>query len=579
MSTGRAGAALAGLLLAALAGAGAEPAAESIEIAPGVEARGRSLGPDRSAVETVWIRPARRAGEPSPDLGPLLEAAYDWCAGNAPSSARRLEAGMVAHSGCSIRLESGPYRITRTAVLRPLRERSPVEIDLGGASILHMPERPRSVKVSELGSLRCDAAHRGDYYEVSDPESFDDFQHADPERDVRIARIEPNREKTPGCPNGGPVCKYGGNAARVITASPHGFTDGGPLALGDVAVFSAPGTPYDRERLLVKEVLSPTEFIVTPFFVPAPATGGSVRETATTIWCNGNRWRAGKPMIAIGGPGNLRETRISLRGGKFAVDGLLYRTAAVLIDGDSGNDRSGGAGWVSVETTHSGNGDLRGQIVVDMGIAEPSRSICEHVDVRVYSDAWGPSWGPAVWNRSCRFAKIELHQGHGGGLWVGNDDRASDNPTPVSVSGAVLGCRDGPCLWVRSGTVQFDAGFTVMGSQYGPLHAPPGPYRGLVAILGGGPGSSPVNVIAHGGNWGAGQESDLDCYVWLGDRAMLVQQGGALTAGNATKGSGRDTLFCSAPGTKVDDFVVEHTRNGSWGGNPSWKDVEKRGSW
>jgi hypothetical protein len=214
-----------------------------------------------------------------------------------------------------------------------------------------------------------------------------------------------------------------------------------------------------------------------------------------------------------------------------------------------------------------------------MGTDKPNQGICQHVDVRVYSDAWGPSWGPAVWNRTCRFAKIELHQGHGGGLWVGNDDRGGDNPTPVAVSGAVLGCRDGPCLWVRSGTVQFDAGFTVMGSQFGPLHEPPGPYMGVVAMLGGPAGGALVNVIAHGGLWSAGQESDLDCYVRVGDHVIFVQQGGALTAGNGASGSGRDTLFCSAPGTQADEFVLEHTRNRSWGGHPEWAEVEKRGSW
>jgi hypothetical protein len=564
------------MLAALLLGVAGEPGSESVEIAPGVFARGRSLGDDRAAVEEVWIRPARRAGEPSPDLGPLLEAAFDWCSGNKPNGVRRSETGFVSYSGCAIRVESGPYRLSRTAVLRQLRERAPVEIDLGGAAILHTPEQPRSVRVADVPSLACDPGHQGDYYEVSDPESFDDFLHADPEGAVPISRIEPNRERTPGCPEGGSVCKYGGNAARVITAKPHGLTDGSPLGIGDVAVFSVPGTPYDHQRLLVKEVVGPTAFIVTPFFEAVAASGGSVRETATTIWCNGHRWRAGKPMIALKGPGDVRNSRVSLRGGSFAVDVMLYRTAAVLIDGDSGQDRQGGAEWVSVDTTHSGTSDLRGQIVVDMGTPD-GEGICQHVDVRVQSDHWGPSWGPAVWNRSCSFAEIEIHQGHGGGLWVGIDRHNFPNPAGVAVKGAVLGCKDGPCLWVRSGTLQFGPGFAAIGSQFGPLHSPPGPYMGLVAILGGPRDSALVNVTAHGMSWSAGQESDLDCYVLLGDHLLFVQDGGALLGGNRPVGSGRDTLFCSAPGTQVDDFVLEHTRNLTWGGNPRFAEVESRG--
>jgi hypothetical protein len=473
---------------ASLSLAAGEPQLESSEIAPGVFARGRSLGEDRAAVEAVWIRPARQAGQPSPDLQPLLEAAFDWCSGNTPNNHfRRSERGAEIHAGCSIHVESGPYRIGRTAVLRQLREFSPVEVDLGNAAILHTPDPPRSVRVADVPSLRCDAVHQGDYYQVSDPESFDDFTHADPEGDVAIERIEPNRGKTRGCPNGDAVCKYGGHAVRVTTAKPHGLTDGGALGIGDVAVFSVPNTAYDGKRLLVKEVVNDEAFIVTPEFEPSAAAGGSVRETATTIWCNGSAWRAGKPMIAIGGPGHVHESRIALRGGRFSVDGVLFRTTAVLIDGDKGGGR-GGAEWITVDTTHGGNGDLRGQIVVDMGSAEQIRDVCQHIEVRVFSDAWGPSWGPAVRNRTCRFAEIELHQGHGGGVWVGTDEPGYLGPTPVVLRGAVLGCRDGPCLWVRSGNRAVRAGLHGRGLPVRPAPRTARPLHGARRDPGWGPG-------------------------------------------------------------------------------------------
>jgi hypothetical protein len=568
---GRAAVVLAVSAVCAL-GARADTREETREIAPGVVESGSSLEPDRMSIDTVWIRPPRSAGAPSPDLAPLLDAAFDWCAGNTERGARRTESGMASHSGCSIRVESGPYRIGRTAILRQRRELSPVDIDLGSAAILHFPDKPRSVRVADIPSLACDPKHEGDYYEVSDAESLDDFTHADPDGDVPIESIELNRESTPGCPNGGAVCKYGGHAVRVTTAKPHGLTAGGPFELGDIAVFSVPNTPYDGKRLLVKEVVGKKEFIVTPEFEPAAARGGSVRETATTIWCNGHRWRAGKPMIAIGGPGHVRMSRISLHGGKFSVDGILYRTSAVLVDGDKGSDGRGGAEWIDVDTTHNGNSDLRGQIVVDMGTARESDGICQHIHARVYSDAWGPSWSPSVRNTTCRFADLEVHQGHGGGVWIGTDEPGVLGPTPVALSGALLGCKDGPCLWVRSGTVQFGPGFAVMGSQFGPLHDPPGPFMGLVAILGGPPGTL-ANVIAHGTGWNAGQESDLDCYVWVGDRVTFVQQGGTLAAGNGAVGVGDDTLFCSAPGTRAADFVLEHTQNQQWGGKPKFVDV------
>ena len=57
---------------------------------------------------------------------------------------------------------------------------------------------------------------------------------------------------------------------------------------------------------------------------------------------------------------------------------------------------------------------------------------------------------------------------------------------------------------------------------------------------------------------------------------MFDQQGGSLFGGHGSVGSGRDTFFCSAPKTEVDDFVFAHTRNLDWGGHPEISEVDKR---
>ena len=556
---------LAGCALATIAASRDEASVR--EIAPGVYAELTNAEAGFVTVRVVRISPRKAKGATTPDLGPMLEAAFDWCTGRVPNGFQTRERGQSTDHGCRIALDAGVYRIDKTAVLRPRIAPMPMTIDLGSAVIVHTPTPPPTITVSELRSKPCDPERLGEYVNVSNPESFDDFLTADPEGSVEIASIGPNASVSPGCPSGMTTCKYGANAVRIRTRRPHGMTDGGFLALGDVAVLAVPGTKYDGLRLLVKEVLDEHAFMVTTNFRPQEtASSGTVRETSTTAWCNGHRWRAGKPMIALGGPDSARKARITLEGGKFVVDRVLYRTSAVLIDGDKGPSGKGGAEWFTVDTTHGGDGTLRGQIVVDLGTDDPKQNLCQHITVRVDSNSWGPAWGPSVWNRSCATSDITVRQGHGGGVWVGIDSPGFSGPTPVTLRGSLHGCYDGPCLWVKSGLVVLADGMKIQGSMWGP-YGREGPARGLTAILGTKRGSR-VNVIAHGAVWGAAQDSDLDCYVRLGDVASFVQVGGQVTTGNAKQGYGRESFFCDTPPSKVDIFVLDYVHRRGWGGDP-----------
>jgi hypothetical protein len=131
----------------------------------------------------------------------------------------------------------------------------------------------------------------------------------------------------------------------------------------------------------------------------------------------------------------------------------------------------------------------------------------------------------------------------------------------------VEGCKDGPCLWVRSGQLVLEGGFKAWGSVVGPMGTPPGPNRGLVALLGT-PGGQPVNVVAHGASWGASPDSDLDCYVRVAASSRLVQLGGYAVSGDATRGSGDEWLFCREQGGAEGGVWLEHLEQGSWGGPP-----------
>ncbi len=548
-------------------------------IAPGVVALITNRGAGVTTVEEVRITPSRLVDQPTPELAPLLEAAFGWCTGQVPNGFEQQTYGTVTDHGCRIALDGGVYVIRKTAVLRSPKENLPMTIDLGSAVIVHSPDQPRSLKVADLAHTACQPEKLGDYYQVENPESFDDFRNADPEGEVAIEIAKPNDLRTAGCPTGTTVCKYGANALQITTKTPHGLSDGGPLDLGDVIVVSALNSVYDRERLLVKEVLDGRSFIVTLDSAPTETLrAGSIRETATTVWCNGNRWRAGKPMIAVGGPGSAINNRLAITGGKFVVDGSLFRTAAILVDGDPGPTGRSGAAWISVNTTHGGNGSLRGQIVVDMGTDDSQQSKCQNISVRVDSDSWGHSWSPSVWNRTCDTSDISVRQGHGGGVWIGLDNPSYDGPTGVTLRGSIQGCYDGPCLWIRSGVVNLADGIRIWGSMWGPqgrINDPmwtgpqgsTGPARGLVAIFGT-QRSSLVNITAHGAIWGAGQDSDLDCYVRIGGLAAFVQIGGQVTSGNAKRGFGKEALFCDTPFIKVEDFVLEHVQRRYWGGEP-----------
>lgn len=562
------------LALAALAtpATSAPGAPTTRAIAPGVEAQ---IGIDEHGMRTVQelrIGLPRRRGETPPDLGPALTAAYDWCAGNVENGLEAEYKGWDTRHGCNIRVDTGVYRITQAAILRQTkRQRVPIEIDLGGSSILHIPDPVRSVSVRELAALPCNAAALGSTVNVEDPESLDAIDVADPEGRVEIARIGPNAGRTPGCPAGGVVCKYGAQAIRVETRTPHGLQDGGVLGLGDVVELSVPGTEYDGQRLLVKEVASPTTFLATPDQPPRESVSkGSVRETATTAWCNGASWRAGRPMIAIGGPGDSAMTQTTLRGGFFRFDGSLFRTTAVLVDGELGPDGVGGAGWVRIEgVSHTGNSSVRGQMLVALGTPHAERSFCHGVEVDASSDFMPPSWSPAVWNQSCNMARVRIRQHHGGGVWWGLDAPGLSGPTSGILEGYVEGCRDGPCLWVRSGKIVLADGFKAWGSVWGPSGegSQQGPNAGRVAILGSERGF-PVNVVAHGATWGAGQHSDLDCYVALGNVSHFVQSGGYLVSGDVRVGHGEEYLFCRAKGASAGDVTIEHAEVGAWSGEP-----------
>ena len=553
------------LLAAGVAHAGAP---NRTTIAPGVVALITNSGQGVTTVEEVRISPSREPDQPTPDLTPMLEAAFNWCTGKTPNGFQRNEFGHTTDHSCRIALDAGVYLIRRTSILRFPRPALQMTIDLGSAVIVHAPERPQVLSVKQLESIACTPENLGDYYNIENPETFDDFRHADPEGNVGISIAKPNDLKTAGCPEGSTICKYGANALRIDFKTPHGLTDGGSLNLGDVIVLSVPNSAYDGQRLLVKEVVDSDTIIVTLPFVPEQvARIGTARETATTVWCNGNRWRAGKPMISVAGPGSVRTSRLTITGGSFLIDVDLFRTAAILIDGDSGPTGTSGAEWVSVDTTHGGNGNLRGQIVVDMGTDDYKRDICQNISVRVDSDAWGHSWSPSVRNLTCATSDITVRQGHGGGVWIGLPVPSYNGPLGVTLRGALQGCYDGPCLWVRSGVVNIADGMKIFGSMWGP-QGRVGPARGLVAILGNDQ-RNPVNVISHGALWGAAQDSDLDCYIRLGAIASFVQIGGQLTSGNADRGYGRETLFCDTLPHKIEDFVLEHVQRRSWGGNPS----------
>jgi hypothetical protein len=564
------------------AGSAIAEAPSHLAIAPGVFAITSNRGDGATTVREVRIAPKRRVGEPTPDLTPLLEAAHGWCSGRTPNGFQTQESGHITAHGCRIALDAGVYRIQQTAILRAPSENLQIEIDLGSSVIVHDPDTPSTLTVEELATTACTPKNLGAYYNLENPESFDDFQHSDPEGEVQIELARPNDLRTANCPAGTPTCKYGANALRIRTRTPHGLTDGGALELGDVVVVSAPNSSYDDQRLLVKEVVDATNFIVTLAEPPMEVVkSGVIRETATTVWCNGHRWRAGKPMIAIGGPDSVRKSRLSINGGKFLIDTNLFRTTAILIDGDSGPTGRAGAEWISVNTTHGGNGNLRGQIVVDMGTDDPKKNLCQHISVHVDSNSWGHSWSPSVRNRTCSTSDITVRQGHGGGVWIGIPKPNFNGPVGVSLRGSIHGCYDGPCLWIRSGVIHIADGMKIMGSMWGP-QGRGGPAAGVVAILGS-DHNSRVNITAHGAIWGAAQDSDLDCYIRMGGMAAFVQVGGQVTSGNSERGFGEEVLFCDTPPNRVDDFVLDHVQRRSWGGRARLVDLSpanlKRTGW
>lgn len=543
--------------------------AETYEITPGVVAYGSNIEDDQAGVYVVVVAPSR-SGSTSPDLSPLLVAAWDWCANNVSNPMRATESGSSVFAPCIIEVESGPYIIGDTAVLRVKAGIVPqITVNLVGVTLRHVPSVPANRTVAQMVTEVCTDDELGDYYNVTNPDSLDDFVNADATGAVTIATFLPNNTTTAGCEDGDTSCKYGTNALLVNTTGAHGFSDGDETGLGDVITFAGTGvTDLNSEIVEVKEVVDSDTFIVTVTDTDALTSGatGTVEETDTTVWCNGARWTVGKPMIAIGGEGHWGETPIKIIGGFAVFDATLYRNIGIFLDNEIGTGSGGtGAGGVSnvdiVDFSHGGFGHLRGAIPVVLGLdADDGEGDCRRIKASVYSDSLGRSWSPSLWNRTCAGSEVTVYQGHGGGYWQGRST-VTNQPQGVIANLHLWGCRDGPCLWIKSG-----ANTVIHGEIHGDVG---GIYQsGRVAIIGGAVGTSEPQVTADGVSWQAGSGADLDCYVYLGDDVEFSQKGGYLVAGNASSGSGNETLFCSAPNTTPARFVLEQYRFADWGGDP-----------
>jgi hypothetical protein len=553
-------------------------------ISSGLFSKKASKGTGFTTVSEVWIAPTRASTSDHPDGDALCQAAWNYCVGvtsndfdnTGPNSSNNQQK-------CQIRWTSGIYEFDNACFLEQdtaSENRSPIDIDFNGAILAaNWPAPDGASTVAGLGT--CDAGtapEKGDTCEVTDPLTIDDVTVGGAPGASTITSIDSD---VATCPQ-----KYGVNTVLITTAAANTFQDayttvnsGNQLQLPTLVRVQGTATYQpgrDAEGLGIYPVTwakDSDEFCVKTSTAPpvAPEATGTVKRLNTLAWYDGEIWHAGQPMIAVGGPDSQSTvTNVALRNFVCSydtdiTDSRSIRSPCVRLNANTLGS-AGGYNGVTIErvTLHSTNA-IRGQVGIDVGGREVGEGRNVIID-RINADPFPASHSPIIWTRNIAdFDYRAIYAVHGGGLWFG-EDSATVAPHSGNAQGTIQGIKDGPGVIVWSGNNLDLSRLEVASSVNGPLNTTPQSDAGLVGIFGG--TQSLQMTLSMPRRIDIAAQTDLDCYIHLGDIDSATSLGGIIKKGTGSSagvgsgsgwsgaGQGAGYVFCSRASSDIGRFVI-----------------------